>query len=122
MELESYFDFLPDGDIRIRGTRVYLEDVIRYYYEGESPEGIHDHFSTVTVEQAYATILYYLANRADMDAYIKRMEEEAEQRYQEYMKHPSEFHLSLKKRVDALRKQKGEVSQPTEPESVEITR
>jgi|GEM_PF-3178519 len=46
MELESYFDFLPDGDIRIKGTRVYLEDIIGRYFEGDSPEEINSHFPT----------------------------------------------------------------------------
>jgi hypothetical protein len=32
MELENYFDFLPDGSIKIKGTRVYLEDVIERYF------------------------------------------------------------------------------------------
>lgn len=105
MELESYFDFLPEGDIRIKGTRVYLEDVIERYFEGDSPEEINSHFPTVTVEQAYATVLYYLANRPKLDKYLKQIKEEAELKHQEYLKHPSEFHLRLKKRVEALREE-----------------
>lgn len=111
MELESYFEFLGKDGIKIKGTRVYLEDVVRQYYRGEAPEQIHESFPSVSIEQAYATILYYLANRTDMDAYIKTMREETEQRYQEYMKNPSEFQISLKKRVEALRRQKETLAQ-----------
>jgi uncharacterized protein (DUF433 family) len=70
MQLESYFEFLPDSRIKLKGTRVYLEDVIERYFEGESPEEVTSHFPSVSVEQAYATILYYLANRPKMDIYI----------------------------------------------------
>ncbi len=122
MELESYFDFLPDGDIRIKGTRVYLEDVIKMYLEGESPEEITTaHFLTLSLEQAYATILYYLANRLKMDAYIAQKKAEAETRYQEYTTHPSEFHLSLKKRVAALRQERKKLVQVSqnEPQPIE---
>ncbi len=118
MELESYFDFLPDGDIRIKGTRVYLEDVIRQYHEGYSPEEINSHLPSVEVEQAYATILYYLANRAEMDEYIRRLRAEADAKYQEYQKNPSELQLSLRKRKEALLKQRLEAAQVSDYQEV----
>jgi uncharacterized protein (DUF433 family) len=108
MELESYFDFSPDG-IRLKKTRVYLEDIIKRYFEGDSPEEINTHFPTVTVEQAYASVLYYLVNRSKVDEYTKEMKKEARARHQEYLKHPSDFHISLKKRIEALRKQGNEI-------------
>lgn len=106
MELESFFEFLPEGDIRLKGTRVYLEDVIKRYFEGDSPEEITLHFPTVTAEQTYATILYYLTNQPKINQYLARMEAEARARYQEYLKHPSDLQLSLKKRVEILRQQR----------------
>ncbi len=40
MELENYFDFLSDEDIRIKGTRIGIETVLEDYLEGASPEEI----------------------------------------------------------------------------------
>ena len=40
MELENYFDFINDNAIRIRGTRVNIETVLRDYLEGAGPEEI----------------------------------------------------------------------------------
>jgi len=62
INLESYFDFLtpPDGRqaIRIAGTRVGIEFVLREYLRGASPEELALHFPTLTLEQIHATITY----------------------------------------------------------------
>jgi hypothetical protein len=38
------------------------------------------------LEQIYATVTYYLHNRTEIDAYMKRGEEAAEKAYEEYLK------------------------------------
>ncbi len=58
--LESYFEFLDSGEIRIKGTRVGLEIVIRDYLQGASPEEIVLRYPTLSLEQVHAAILYYL--------------------------------------------------------------
>ena len=63
MELESYFDFISEDAIRIRGTRVGIETVVRDYLHGAGPEEIVLHYPTLTLEQVHATITYYLANQ-----------------------------------------------------------
>ncbi|MBD2152788.1 DUF433 domain-containing protein [Pseudanabaena sp. FACHB-1277] len=40
MLLEDYFDFLNPDDIRIKGHRIGIQDVIKYYLCGYSPEEI----------------------------------------------------------------------------------
>jgi predicted transcriptional regulator len=49
-------------------------------------------------------ILYYLANRQKMDDYIRQMEAEAEKVYDAAKKTPSELSVSLKRRIEELRK------------------
>lgn len=83
MLLEDYFDFLNPDDIRIKGHRIGLDNVIDYYLQGYSPEQIQDHFPTISLEQIYATITYYLHNRDQIDAYLERLNTWREQRYQE---------------------------------------
>jgi uncharacterized protein (DUF433 family) len=71
MQLEDYFDFLAPDDIRLRGTRVGIESVLyEYVHRRQTPEAIAQRFPTLTLEQVYAAILYYLRNRPQMDTYL----------------------------------------------------
>jgi len=71
MKLENYFDFLAQDDIRIKGTRVGIESVLyEYVHRQQTPEAIAQRFPTLMLDQVYATILYYLLNRPQMDAYL----------------------------------------------------
>ena len=40
MDWNTYFDFLSEDDIRIKGTRVGIETVSEDYLDGTSPEEI----------------------------------------------------------------------------------
>jgi uncharacterized protein (DUF433 family) len=71
MDLETYFEFLAPDDIRIRGTRICIEGILyEYIHRSQAPEAIAARFHTLNLEQVYATILYYLRNRAQLDAYL----------------------------------------------------
>ena len=66
------------GAIRIGKTRVLLELVIHAYYMGEIPEGIVNSYSSLTTAEVYAVIGYYLANRDEIDAYVRQRDEQAD--------------------------------------------
>lgn len=85
MQLEDYFEFLDADDIRIKGHRIGIDDVIDYYLQGYSPEQILEELPTLNLEKVHATITYYLHNRAEMDAYMLRLAKWREQRYQEWL-------------------------------------
>lgn len=71
MQLEAYFDFLAPNDIRIKGTRVGIETILYdYIHRAKAPETIAETYATVTLEQVYATILYYLHNKEAVSAYL----------------------------------------------------
>ena len=71
MKLESYFNFLADDDIRIKGTRVGIESVLYdYIYKNKSAEQIAESYPSLTLAQVYATILYYLNNRETVEKYL----------------------------------------------------
>ncbi|ACC84038.1 DUF433 domain-containing protein [Nostoc punctiforme] len=71
MKLEEYFNALAPDDIRLKGTRIGIESILyEYIYRSKTPEEIAEQFHTVTLEQVYATILYYLHNRSEVDAYL----------------------------------------------------
>jgi len=71
MKLEDYFDFQRDDDIRLKGSRIGIENVLfEYVYREQTAEAIQRRFPTLRLEQVYATILYYLANRERVSAYL----------------------------------------------------
>lgn len=83
--LESYvaqpppFKELEDGTIRMRGTRVPLDAVVYSYKEGATPEDIVRSYTTLNLRDVYAAITYYLDNRSQVDAYLKKREAEADE-------------------------------------------
>jgi uncharacterized protein (DUF433 family) len=89
MQLEDYFLFLGEDDIRIKGHRVGIDNLLFYFLEGYTPEEIRAVYPELSLEKIYATITYYLQNRQKMDAYLLRLKNWRETRYQEALKHPS---------------------------------
>jgi uncharacterized protein (DUF433 family) len=98
MQLEDYFEFekFPTkfGEterIRIKGSRIAIEIVIGEFHQGATPEQIQHKYPTLSLAQVYATIAYYLQNKAAVDAYIERGERVADAYYQEYLQHGPYF-------------------------------
>lgn len=71
MKLEDYFIFLSSNDIRLKNTRVGIETVLYdYIYRSRMPEEIAKTYLSLSLEQVYATILYYLQNKEEVTQYI----------------------------------------------------
>jgi uncharacterized protein (DUF433 family) len=71
MQLEDYFNFLALDDIRIKGSRIGIETVLyEYIYRSRTPEEIAQTYTSLSLEQVYATILYYLHNKESVGKYI----------------------------------------------------
>lgn len=96
MKLEDYFDFITPEDIRLKGHRVGIDDVLYYYLEGYAPEEIAVHLSSLGLEQIYATITYYLRHRIEMNKYLSELTAWRERRYQEQSFNPSPVVQRLK--------------------------
>jgi uncharacterized protein (DUF433 family) len=92
MQLEEYFDFLAPDEIRIKGGRLGIESVLyEYVYRAQTAEEIAQRFPTLTLEQVYAAILYYLHNKEAVSKYLaewleygRRSREEARQQDPEF--------------------------------------
>lgn len=63
---------------RVTGTRVSLDSVVYAWLSGNSPEGIVESFPSLTLEQAHGALAYYLANREEIDEYLRQGEIEFE--------------------------------------------
>lgn len=66
---KSYID-RRDEAYWIVGTRISLDSVVYAFRSGLSPESIVQAFPLLTLEQVYGAIAFYLANRAEIDAYL----------------------------------------------------
>jgi len=71
--------YKDDGSIRIGNTRILLELVIRAFLRGTTPEGIVQSYPSLTIQQVYAVIAYYLQNKDEVDEYVKQVDIEGEQ-------------------------------------------
>jgi uncharacterized protein (DUF433 family) len=89
MELENYFDFLSEEDIRIKGSRAGIETVLDDYHGGASPEEIVVRYRALTLEQVYATSPITRAIRRSIDEYLERWRAYAEAAWQEQQRNPS---------------------------------
>jgi uncharacterized protein (DUF433 family) len=80
MLLEDYFDILGPDDIRIKDSRIGIESVLyEYIHRSRTPEQIAVRFDSLTLEQVYATILYYLHHQPTIDAYVAAWLEHGQQ-------------------------------------------
>ena len=72
-----------------------LED----YLEGASPEEILLRYPTLNLEKIHATILYYLAKKEEIDEYLERVRQLDEEAWEEQLRNPPPYIVSLRKRL-----------------------
>lgn len=68
-----------DGAVRVGNSRVLLELVIRAFQDGATPEAIVQRYSTLALGDVYAVIAYYLHHRTEVEEYLARREQEADE-------------------------------------------
>ncbi len=61
-----------DGGYWLNGARVSLESLVCAFWRGQTPESIAQSFPTLSLEQVYGAIAFYLAHRDEIDAYLFR--------------------------------------------------
>ena len=85
----------------ITGTRVSLDSVVHVFLEGLSPESIVDSFDTLTLEEVYGAIAFYLGHRDVIDAYLKQ----SEAQFDELCRRAREANPLLYRKLDEARQQ-----------------
>lgn len=71
---KTYVQLDDQGAYRVGQTRVSLDSVVYAFLQGHSAESIADQYPALTLEEVYGAIAFYLANREDVDRYLKRQE------------------------------------------------
>ena len=85
----------------ITGTRVSLDSVVYAFLEGLSPESIVDSFDTLTLEEVYGAIAFYLGHRDAIDAYLKQ----SEAQFDDLCRRAREANPLLYRKLDEARQQ-----------------
>jgi len=66
-----------DGSFYLRGSRVPLAHLVREDQSGESPEAIRSHYPTLTLEQVFGAITFYLGHKVEAESDVAEREEDA---------------------------------------------
>jgi uncharacterized protein (DUF433 family) len=78
MQLPAFLIDHPDGEIRLKGHRIGLYEVLLFYKDGESPEELLRRYPSLSRPLIESVIAFYEANRAEVDAYVARHEADLE--------------------------------------------
>jgi uncharacterized protein (DUF433 family) len=67
------------GALRIGNSRVLLEIAVHAFQDGATPETIVQRYSTLALPDVYAVLAYYLRHPNEVDEYLVRREQKAEE-------------------------------------------
>jgi uncharacterized protein (DUF433 family) len=113
MQLEDYFDFLAPNDIRIKGHRVGIETILYdYIHRKRTPEEIQSDYGTLSLEQVYATILYYLHDKEAVGKYLADWMEFCRRSREESMKQHLEWYEKLRQVKEEFRSRQRQQAAP----------
>jgi uncharacterized protein (DUF433 family) len=92
-----------EGTYRIIGTRVSLDSVVYAFRRGASPESIQRSFPSLTLEQIYGAITFYLSHQEEINQYLLDGEAEHEKlRAASRAAHPEFYEKLDRARKEAL--------------------
>lgn len=60
-----------DGSFYLVGSRVPLAHIVRRFEDGQPPEAIRLHYPTLSLEQVYGAITFYLGNTAAVEQALR---------------------------------------------------
>ncbi|HEY6233415.1 MAG TPA: DUF433 domain-containing protein [Pyrinomonadaceae bacterium] len=95
----SYVNRAGDA-YRITGTRVSLDSIVYDYLSGLSPENIAENFDTLSLEQVYGAITYYLSHRNEVDQHLMQNRE----KFEALRKKARETHPLLYRKLDECKR------------------
>jgi uncharacterized protein (DUF433 family) len=75
MERSEYIE-QRNGGFYVAASRVSLDSIVYSFKAGDSPEAIRQNFSSLTLDQVYGAVAFYLAHKQEVDANIREGEEE----------------------------------------------
>mgnify|MGYP001576865920 CR=1 FL=1 len=70
--------FDKNGVVKVGGTRVTLDTVIKAFIRGATPEEVAQQYPSISLSDVYVTISYYLQNRKEVDKYLEKRKKQAQ--------------------------------------------
>jgi uncharacterized protein (DUF433 family) len=61
-----------EGVVRVGGTRVTLDTVVRAFQDGATPETIVDQYPSLDLGDVYLVLGYYLRHRDEVNSYLEQ--------------------------------------------------
>ncbi len=107
MDVQDYFEFIDETSIRIKGHRVYIDEVLEERLQGKEPEEILCCFPRLPLEKIYATLLYYEANKTEVEAYLERVKQHKRKSEKEWQRTQGPTLLFIEER-ERRRKERAE--------------
>ena len=92
-----------DGNVRVIGSRVTLHTIVGRFNVGDTIEEIHEGFPSVAIAQIKLIIDWYLNHRAEVDEYIREVDEEGERLRREFESRPE--NIAFREKLRNLREQ-----------------
>ena len=74
-EERRYVSVDEHGVMCIGNSRVMLDSIVAGLEQGHSPETLQQHYPTLSLEEVYGAITYYLAHTDEVHTYLKRQDE-----------------------------------------------
>ena len=71
----EYVRRIADNAWLVAGSRVSLDSIVGAYWDGKSPEAIVEEFPTLTAEQVYGAIAFYLHHKTEIDRHLAQQAE-----------------------------------------------
>jgi len=91
---------MKEGAYRIAESRVSLDSLVYEFLDGRSPETIRDSFPTLSLEQVYGGLTFYLAHRDEIDAYLA----EGDRKFDELQTRSRQTDSRLNRKLDQARR------------------
>jgi uncharacterized protein (DUF433 family) len=85
-----------DTGYYVIGKRVSLDSIIYAFLDGYSAEAIVESFPSVSLEDVYGAIAFYLADRAALDKYLEEGKQKFDRLKEESRKKDPAFHEKLR--------------------------
>jgi uncharacterized protein (DUF433 family) len=79
MTVQEYVE-RRNGGYYVAGSRVSLASIVYEFRAGASPETIRQNFPTLSLQQVYGAITFYLGHRSETAAYLAEQEAMWEER------------------------------------------
>ena len=93
----------PEGSIRIAGTRITLESVVRAFRDGATPEEICQDFPALALAQVYGIVAFYLTHTDEVEAYLQEEGQAAAIFYTDLRARHASFLAELRQKLSARR-------------------